>query len=92
MTKWNEDQEKQIAKFEADMPFTDRETYLQWRADWRADYAALSKEIRELRRNKKRGQASWKGSIAYTQMLIRAASKRKAGKQRAAALAEKVAA
>ena len=32
------------------LTFTDRDTYLAARAEWRADYAALSKEIRNIKR------------------------------------------
>lgn len=102
MTKWNEDQEKIIAQFESKLPFTDRESYLAWRAEWRKEYAALSADIRRLRREiaangsnvswKIWSERNYKSSNAYDQMLIRAASKRKAGKQRAAELAEKAAA
>lgn len=102
MTKWNEDQEKIIAQYESKLPFTDRETYLAWRAEWRENYAALSADIRRLRREiavsgsnvswKVWSERNYKSSEASDQMLIRAASKRKAGKLRAAAKAEKVAA
>jgi hypothetical protein len=29
------------------LPFTDRESYIAWRAEWRAAYSALSLELRE---------------------------------------------
>lgn len=92
MTKWNEDQEKWIARHEAELKFTDRDSYLAWRDKWRSEYSTLSRKIRELRIARDFSQKNWLSSNAATQMLIREASKRKAGKQRAAALAEKAAA
>lgn len=35
--------------------FTDRASYLAWRSEWRANYAALSTEIRSLKRQAKTG-------------------------------------
>jgi branched-subunit amino acid aminotransferase/4-amino-4-deoxychorismate lyase len=86
--------------------FTDRETYLVARAAWRADYKALSQAIRDakveiktVQREKGSGYASseqWRREAKRreaTQLLkIRAEMKIKSGEQRAAMLAEKVAA
>lgn len=104
MTKYTEDQEKIISKYENDLTFTDRESYLKWRAQWRADYEEISNELRALRRsiveNMKAGQYAGreqynrdiKRTAAFHQLMQRTASKRKSAKQRAAMLAEKAAA
>ena len=84
--------------------FTDRETYLVARAAWRADYKALSQDIRDtkveiktVQREKGSGYASseqWRREQKRreaTQLLaIRAEMKKLSGIQRAAMLAEKV--
>jgi hypothetical protein len=82
--------------------FTDRETYLVARAAWRADYKALSQDIRDtkiktVQREKGSGYASseqWRREQKRreaTQLLkIRAEMKVLSGVQRAAMLAEKV--
>lgn len=104
MTKWNEIEEKIIEKYENELTFTDRESYLKWRSEWRERYKELSADIRTTRRsiveNMKAGQYAGRdqyrrmtlASDAYTQLLYRAASKRKSAKQREAMLAEKAAA
>ncbi len=33
--------------------FTDKKTYLAWRQEWREEYVALSKKIREIKRRRK---------------------------------------
>lgn len=38
-------------------PFQDRETYLVWRARWKADYKALSAQITEIKRQLRRDNA-----------------------------------
>lgn len=38
-------------------PFQDRETYLAWRARWKADYKALSAQITEIKRQLRRDNA-----------------------------------
>lgn len=35
-------------------PFNSRETYLAWRAQWKADYKALSAEITQIKRSLRR--------------------------------------
>lgn len=40
--------------------FTNREEYLVWRADWKAQYKALSKEIRELKANRRQFTWAWR--------------------------------
>lgn len=37
-------------------PFTTRETYLHWRADWRRSYAELSQQIRDNKHALKKDQ------------------------------------
>lgn len=34
-----------------ELTFTDRETYIEWREQWRAEYKMLSQNIRELKLN-----------------------------------------
>lgn len=34
-------------------PFTDRDSYLKWRAEWRQNYADLIKQIRAAKRSRK---------------------------------------
>ncbi len=104
MTKYTEDQELIIAQYEKNLTFTDRESYLKWRDQWRQDYAEISGEIRTLRRTMVEtmkagsyaGQSQYnrlsKRQAAFKYMMQRTASKRKSAKLRAAAIAEKAAA
>lgn len=39
------------------VPFTTRETYLVWRARWKADYKALSAQITQIKRQLRRDNA-----------------------------------
>lgn len=84
--------------------FTDRETYIEWRAQWRAEYKMLSQNIRELKLNTKNTARSgndasllqmrlhsW--SMKATNMLKqREKSKQLAAEQYAQKISERVAA
>lgn len=104
MTKYTEDQEKIIAKYESDLSFTDRASYVHWRGKWRTEYNELTREIRALRRTivekMKAGEYAGreqysrdnKRTYAFYKMMERTAASRKSAKLRAAAIAEKAAA
>ncbi len=54
--------------FEKQVPFTDRESYLKWKDEWRAAYKWLSQEIREA----KNGRSSLKNPNSYGHAITRA--------------------
>lgn len=54
--------------FEKQIPFTDRESYLKWKDEWRAAYKWLSQEIREA----KNGRSSKKNPTTYGDAITRA--------------------
>ena len=54
--------------FEKQVPFTDRESYLKWKDEWRAAYKWLSQEIREA----KNGRSSKKNPTTYGDATTRA--------------------
>lgn len=88
------------------MTFTDRDTYLAARAQWRADYAELSQDIRDIKREISRKQKAegsgaaggdqcsreWMRASARRMMATRQQMKEQSAQQRAARLAEKEAA
>lgn len=71
--------------------FTDRASYIAWRSEWRAEYAALSTEIRSLKRQAKTGtqeeQSSAQSKLhrksleATAKLKLRAKSKKLAAEQ-----------
>lgn len=85
--------------------FTDRESYLAWRAQWRQEYAGLSASIRENKRNLKQDQRENHGAnqahyqqrreylrLQATGMLYqREHAKRKAGELAQAAYQQRLA-
>lgn len=82
--------------------FTDRTSYIAWRADWRAEYKALSQEIRSLKITSKSGtqdeqsraqsKLSTKSAEATAKLKLRAKSKALSATQREAAKTERAAA
>lgn len=54
--------------FKKQVPFTDRESYLKWKDEWRAAYKWLSHEIREA----KNGRSSKKNPNTYGDAITRA--------------------
>jgi hypothetical protein len=82
--------------------FTTRETYLSYRADWKAGYADLAKEISDLKRIRAKGTQSEMSaaqsklhylSINATEMLAALKeAKLEAGRQWAASREDRVAA
>jgi len=74
------------------LPFTDRETYLAWRARWRLSYANLSQTIRECRKEKQLGARQYYRVKAREQMEIRKQSKIQCQEQYLAAKAAAAAA
>ena len=97
--KGREDQAAAI--IEAHTDFATRAEYLAWRAAWRSAYSTLSAEIRSLKAQRKESHpqhdpSAWrtakgKGALAEQMLALRAASKAKAGRQRADALGLKTA-
>ena len=84
----------------ATLNFTDRASYLAWRAEWRADYKAHSENIRtrklELKTKARAGgdtslqqsQLHRLSQEATAKLKLRAKAKAISGEQRAAAIAE----
>ena len=70
-----------------EFPFKTKEEYLQWRDEWRSEYAELSTEIRDLRLERKeaaldvwrhadiQGKKAWKRVVARRMMETRMAAK-----------------
>ncbi len=54
--------------FEKEVPFSDRESYLKWKDEWKAAYKILSREIREA----KNGRSSKKNPMSYGISITRA--------------------
>ena len=50
ISPWNPNTEPSDADLEANLPFTTKQEYLDWRAEWRAMYKDLSQEIRATRK------------------------------------------
>lgn len=77
-------------------PFTDRASYIMWRAGWRAAYAELSNTIRETKKEiRETMQNKGYAGMLQTRLIVlkasatekleeRAASKAEAGRQRQA--------
>lgn len=51
--------------------FTTREEYIQFRSEWRAQYKALSQEIRQLRRETVEAQRAGDGSYEQSKLAMR---------------------
>jgi hypothetical protein len=67
--------------------FTSKETYLAWRAEWRAKYAELSKTIRQCRIDHDRSGREFYRTRAREMMEVRKESKVEAQRQYLAAKA-----
>lgn len=67
--------------------FTNKETYLAWRAEWRAEYADLSQTIRQCRIDRDRSGREFYRTRAREMMEVRKESKIEAQRQYLAAKA-----
>lgn len=57
------------------LPFNNKETYLAWRAEWRANYRELSQTIRQCKIDHDRSGREYYRARAREQMEIRKQSK-----------------